>query len=208
MQRWAVMLSAYQYSLKYRKGKNMEVADALSCLPLPVPAAEEQEECFALFAATPLTAKEVALATQRDRVLSAVADFTLNGWPSSVSEELRPFYVRRNELSLEQGCLSWGQRVIVPLTLQEQVLTLLHEEHPGMTRMKMLARSFVWWPTLDGDIETRVRHCKVCQSVLPAKPTGPLQPWAYPSRVWQRIHVDYATKEGLNFLVLVDAFSK
>ncbi|XP_064478090.1 uncharacterized protein K02A2.6-like [Ornithodoros turicata] len=121
---------------------------------------------------------------------------------------MEAFFVRRDQLSVEQDCLTWGYRVIIPRSLQPAVLSLLHEAHPSMTRMKMLARSYVWWPGLDKDLESTVRSCKICQSVLPAKTVGPLQPWSYPTRVRQRVHVDYALKDGVNLLVLVDAYSK
>ncbi|XP_077523337.1 uncharacterized protein LOC144134255 [Amblyomma americanum] len=77
-----------------------------------------------------------------------------------------------------------------------------------MPRMKMLARAYVWWPFLDKDIEETVRNCQVCQSTRPAKSAGPLQPWRYPTKIWERIHADYAVKDSVNLLVVVDAYSK
>lgn len=208
IQRWAVTLSAYQYKLKFRNGHNMQVADALSRLPLAAKDKDDDPECLAVFDAMPLTAQQVARETKRDLVLTAVINYTLSGWPRKYPEEMQAFFVRRDELSVEGGCLTWGHRVIIPKTLQAHVLALLHEAHPGMTRMKMLARSYVWWPLLDKEVEDTVRLCRICQSVLPAKTPGPLQPWPYPTRVWQRVHADYAVKDGVNLLVLVDAYSK
>lgn len=186
----------------------MEVADALSRLPLSTSSGNDKPECLAVFDATPLTAKEVSSETKRDSFLKRVLSYVLLGWPEHCPEELRPFFIRRDELSAEQGCLTWSNRVIVPKTLQAHVLSLLHEAHPGMTRMKMLARAYVWWPSLDKDVEETVRKCQVCQSTRPAKSAGPLQPWRYPTKVWERIHADYAFKDGVNLLVLVDAYSK
>lgn len=80
----------------------MELADALSRLPPAVTVLEKFEEYFALFEVTTLTAKDVAIATRRDHVLSTDADFTLNGWPKQFSDDLKPFYARGNELSLKQ----------------------------------------------------------------------------------------------------------
>lgn len=208
MQRWAITLAAYQYKLKYRKGRNVEVADALSRLPRPIVAADEPSECLLLFDSMPLKADDVARATRRDPTLSRVTHFILNGWPSECSEAFRPFYSRRDELSVEQECITWGSRVIIPDKLQLQVLQLLHEDHPGSSRMKALARSFVWWPGLDLSVESYVRQCQVCQAVQKAASPVPLQPWNYPTRPWQRVHVDYAVKGSQAFLVLVDAFSK
>lgn len=58
-------------------------------------------------------------------------------------EELRPFFSRRNELSAHEGCLLWGSRVVIPEPEREKLLDLLHEGHPGIVRMKNLARSYL-----------------------------------------------------------------
>ena len=99
----------------------------------------------------------------RDRLLVKVYEYTSSGWPGTCqSLELRPFWNRRVELSLQNECQLWGRRVIVPFRFQKPSLEELHECHPGMFRMKALARSFVWWPGTDLDIEERVRLCEVC----------------------------------------------
>ena len=38
----------------------------------------------------------------------------------------------------------WGARVVVPI--QTEILRLIHEGYPGISRMKGLARSYYWWP--------------------------------------------------------------
>ena len=56
-----------------------------------------------------------------------------------------------------------GYRVIVSPQGQQRVLEELHAGHPGMARMKGLARTIVWWPGLDVDIERKVQGCFSCQ---------------------------------------------
>ena len=43
--------------------------------------------------------------------------------------------------------------------------------------MKSLARSHVWWPGLDKNIEDMVKACVECQSVKETPPPAPLHPW-------------------------------
>ena len=68
----------------------------------------------------------------------------------------------------------------------------LHSGHPGITRIKTLARQFVWWPNIDRDLEECVRSCSACQKTRNLPPSTPLSVWDWPKRPWSRIHVDYA----------------
>ena len=75
--------------------------------------------------------------------------------------------------------------------------------------MKSLARSYVWWPNMDKDLESRVRTCENCQMNSKNPPEAPLHPWEWPSRPWERIHIDYAGPFlGKMFLIMIDAYSK
>ena len=75
--------------------------------------------------------------------------------------------------------------------------------------MKALARSYMWWPGLDLDLESCAKSCLPCQVVGNDPLKAPLHPWAWPARPWQRVHVDFAGPFlGKNFLVIVDAHSK
>ena len=89
------------------------------------------------------------------------------------------------------------------------MLSELHAAHPGINRMKRLARSYVWWPGIDKDLEHLVHTCSTCQDHQNAPVSAPLQPWEYPGGPWKRILVDYAGPyKGEMLLVIVIAFSK
>ena len=83
----------------------------------------------------------------------------LEVWPSQVSPELQPFFIRRDGYHMDE-CLLWGMRVIVPVKHRKQVLEELHIGHPGIVRMKSLARIHVWWPKIDQDITNMVHRCR------------------------------------------------
>ena len=118
----------------------------------------------------PIMAVDIAQATLKDPLLCKVHQYTMNGWPETSDDvELKPFHNRRYELSCEQGCVLWGIWVVVPAVLRGRLLNELHWEHPGICSMKAIARSFMWWPGLDGEIELVVKSCTVCQN-----------PWKWP----------------------------
>lgn len=69
--------------------------------------------------------------------------------------------------------------------------------------MKSLARRSVWWPTLDADVEALVESCALCQSARPALPAR-TEPFPPASDAWVRVHVDFSSFEGEEFLLLVE----
>ena len=98
---------------------------------------------------------------------------------------------------------------MIPTKCQDAVLSELHLNHPGMVRMKSLARLHVWWPSLDHDVEQMVQDCDACQANRSKSPLKVSNPWIWPTRPWQRIHVDFAGPfNGQMFLLAVDAKSK
>lgn len=207
------MLSAYEYNLEYRRTQDHANADCLSRLPIPGDRRniEPPGDVLLLEAVEypPVSAADVASATLRDPCLSRVTKWVTTGWPEQgVPPEYAAYEMRREELSLHCDCLLWGNRVILPEELREDVLAILHANHPGITAMKALARSYVWWPKIDAQIEEFVRHCKPCQENRQSEPKTPVHFWTKPESPWTRIHIDFAGPvKGVFFLVVVDALS-
>ena len=215
LQRWAVILSAYSYTVEYIKGSHNVIADCLSRLPVRLSAAAEQATIHAIDESTcdpcmelPVSASDVAKASAEDPILQRVMYCLMHGWPHDVNSELMPFYRIRNELSVEAKCVLWGNRVIIPEVFRQTLLKELHSDHLGVSRMKSIARSYFWWPKLDAEISELSALCHTCQSSsrLPAKEE--VHHWIYPNRPGERIHIDFAELNGSHYLLVVDAYSK
>ena len=215
LQRWALILSAYSYSIEFRPTKQHANADGLSRLPLGN-CHEASLDCIAIDAFTigqiqalPVTTDQVKTATRQDRVLSQVYRYTWQGWPNKITEEFKPFTRRKHELTIEGNCILWGNRVVIPLKLRPALLEELHKDHPGASQMKAVARSYFWYPGLDQDIEHKAQSCTSCQAVKNAPPAAPLHPWLWPTKPWQRIHVDFTGPfNGKTYFLVMDAHSK
>ncbi|XP_030580469.1 uncharacterized protein K02A2.6-like [Archocentrus centrarchus] len=213
VQRWAVTLSAYEYHIVYKPGKHHANADALSRLPVPDTAPEkemtEQVLMMDVLDDTLVDTTQLKRWTAKDIILSQVHEYTLKGWPAQTDTRFKPYQQRKMELSERDGCVLWGARVIIPTKGRDKILKLLHQTHTGMSKMKGLARSYVWWPGMDESIEREVQSCDECQKHHKSPPTAPLHPWEWPESPWSRIHVDYAGPFlGEMFLLIVDAHSK
>ena len=104
----------------------------------------------------PITASKIREATRDDPVLSRVVHCVLHGWPVAIPGELKIYYSKQEEFTVEDGCLLRGTRVVIPAKYQAAVLSELHLNHPGVVRIKSLARLHVWWPSLDHNVEQTV----------------------------------------------------
>ena len=112
-------------------------------------------------------------------------------------------------MSVEDDCVLWGSRVVVPPQGRSRVVDELHEAHPGISHMKSLAWSYVWWPNMDTDLEKRVKSCAICQSCQKMPPNAPQHMWEWPERPWSRLHIDYAGPVmGKMLLIVIDAHSE
>ena len=104
----------------------------------------------------PLSADIVKNETEKDTILSRVVYKIKDVWPNttkSLPKELYPFFYRKLQLTVRNGCILYSHRVVMPSSLQQQILAQIHEGHMGIVRMKSLARMHVWWPKIDDHIE-------------------------------------------------------
>ena len=135
MQRWSLILAAYQYENEYRKSAEHANADALSRLvQASLEEQEGEEEVYLInyLEELPVTARNIAAATRKDPVLAHVYNFTLHGWPQALDDPvLQPYFSRKQELSVDRGCVLWGLRVVI---LEKHRVRLLDDWKPRASR--------------------------------------------------------------------------
>jgi len=136
IQRWALTLGGYDYSIEYKPGESHSNADFLSRLPLseapestPVP--PEVVYLLETLDSSAVTSTQIRQWTSNDPVLSKVRDLLRRGGLNRSSEAVSPYHQFENELSVQDGVILRGSRVVVPPDGRNAVLELLHEGHPG-----------------------------------------------------------------------------
>lgn len=224
LQRWALTLIAYDFTIEYVKTDDFGHADILSRLiathtldqedTVVASVSLERDICSTFFTAIstlPLTHADMIRETKKSSTLQRVIDHLANGWPNKrdTDPEIAPYCARQSSLSVANQCLMFGERVVVPECYRQQILQRLHQDHPGQVRMKSLARSFVYWPGIDKQIAEYVRHCEQCIATSKTPIRVPLHPWPKSSGPWARIHIDFAGPvNGRFYIIIVDAHSK
>uniref|UniRef100_A0A8R1EML3 RNA-directed DNA polymerase n=4 Tax=Caenorhabditis japonica TaxID=281687 RepID=A0A8R1EML3_CAEJA len=224
LQRWALILLNYDFDIEYINTASFGQADALSRLIATNLANVESEdrviasveadldaEHRGIIKNLPVNATTILKASKADPTITAVIKYVRDGnWPKlEKTSPVYQFFNRRESLSIINDTLMFGHRIVIPKSLRSRVLQTLHQAHLGTDRMKKLARSFVYWPNIDKDIENLVRNCVDCQAAAknPVKTT--LEPWPASSSPFERVHIDYAGPiNGIYYLVVVDSFSK
>ncbi|CAB4003691.1 Transposon Ty3-G Gag-Pol poly [Paramuricea clavata] len=82
-----------------------------------------------------------------------------------VPQHLHPYWCFRDDLTILDGLIMKGNRVIIPTSMRHDTLELsrLHDAHQGITSTLRRARRTVYWPKLQDDITEMVQKCDDCQ---------------------------------------------
>jgi hypothetical protein len=100
-------------------------------------------------------------------------------WPNSskeMSEDIKPYFNRRNELDIKQGMLLWGHKLVIALKFREVLLMELHSSHLVTVKMKAIARS-MWWLNIDKEIDLITKECRGCVEYSDNPPKSILHNW-------------------------------
>ncbi|XP_059058843.1 uncharacterized protein K02A2.6-like [Achroia grisella] len=204
---YAHFLSGFDYDVEYRPASKHSNADYLSRFPVEYVKENskdqhytfQQQQINTLDVRPELIAKE----TKTDEELKILLEALKTG------HSVRQHGYNDNELTLQDNCILKGTRVVIPHSLRSRVLDELHAGHVGILKMKLLARSYIYWKNIDTDIENKVKSCRACRLQQNEPPKAPLHHWEQPTEPWQRLHIDFAGPvHGYQLLVVVDAFTK
>ena len=127
----------------------------------------------------PVSSTEIELIhkeTSKDPTLTLLRCYIHMGWPNDcrmLPQELHTFWNYREDLSIENGLITKGARLLIPSTLRKKVLEQIHDGHLGIEKCMLKARDSVFWPGISNDIWETVEKCGICQaSSRAAKPVG------------------------------------
>ena len=104
--------------------------------------------------------EEIKAATKDDETLQEVIKYTKEGWPRNrniISEAAKIFTFYQEELSTHNDVLLKGGRIVVPNKLRRKILCNLHRSHMGIEKTKQWARTSVFWPGINTEVEESVR---------------------------------------------------
>ena len=122
---------------------------------------------------------------------------------------VRKYWSFLGELSIEDGIVIKGQQIIIPSELQELYLKKIHDGHQGVVRCQQRARSCIYWPGINADIESLVSSCALCQKYQASQQRETLEPvMDIPHISWHTLGTDIFTQDRKNYLIIADYHSK
>ena len=220
-QRLVLRLMRFNPVIQHVPGKEQHISDALSRKPLPHITVDDLElaevvkaHVDAIHATWPASAArqcQISLETEKDDILTKVKGYISNGWPghkSSISTDVEPYFEARGQLSMVDGIVTHGDRIVVPASLRDEMLDKLHETHQGLSKCMSNATSALWWPGMTSQLRDKVEACMTCREVRPAQRKEPLKPSALPMRPWQTIATDLFELGNKHYIVVVDKYSR
>ncbi|KAE8281698.1 Retrovirus-related Pol polyprotein from transposon 17.6 Protease [Larimichthys crocea] len=218
IQRLRMRLMRFSYSISHVPGKSIATADVLSRAPVRGTADGLQEEEVSLYANTvianlPATEKrlrEIQAHQDKDILIHTLKTYCMDGWPDkfSIQPAFQAYLPFSGELTVHDGLLLFGCRLVIPASLRADILQKLHEGHLGITKCRERAKQSVWWPSLNKELTQLIESCDTCSRER-VNFKEPLQPTDFPVRPWSTVGADlFQTDSNKHYLVIVDYFSR
>lgn len=219
IQRFRLRLMRFCFSVSYVPGKQIGTADALSRAPCreaglakgELGCSEVSSHVEGCIGELKFSAHwdKMKLAQEKDATCQQLRWYCRAGWPrcAKVSSWLSPYWSQRANLTICDGVLLHGSRLVVPQSLRSEVLRSLHEGHQGIVKCRARARESVWWPGLSAELGALVNSCRDC-AMLRVQKAEPMMPSESPRLPWLKLGADLFHLRGRDYLVVVDYFSR
>lgn len=213
LQNLLMRLYRYDCEFQYLEGKNLLIADTLS----RAVGKDQHHEIPSLHinvlssvTIPDATLENIKRATREDSYLQALVRYTCDGWPTKkhdIDPALMPYWQFCDSISVDDGVLYKGERVIVPKTLRQDIKAKLHAAHLGYDSMMRRARTTVFWPGMGHEIKLLADQCETCQHHKPANQREPLVHHEEGESPWDKVGIDLCENHGQDYLIVVDYFS-
>ena len=210
LQRMLLQLQRFDVTIRYRRGSEMQLADALSRCPARASPEIKLNMRVDYVAFSRSWIEMIKEQLAEDPILATVYQLTQQGWPHErrhVPRTARRYFDFRDELSTDNGLLLKGPCIVIPNSLKEEYLHRLHEGHLSVSKTRENAKEHLYWPGMDADISDYHKRCQECIK-RSRTPKEPLQPHDIPAGPWLKLGMDYFNFNGTQYVLISDYFSK
>ena len=169
LQRIIIRTFPYTFTVRYISGMTNQLVDYLSHLgdqkdSIKLPKLHINQITKQLPARCD-SLQQLRVATHADDELPILKHTIMQGWPKTIKQvppELQPYWTFREELTIEDGLILKGTRIVIPSKQCQAILKQIHEGHLGLNKCKLRAKETVHWPGLNTELEDLVLNCELC----------------------------------------------
>ena len=221
LQRMLLRLQKFDLEVTYKKGTEMVLADTLSrAYKVPQPGefvaeatrgeTEKDAESVNMtqyILMSEETQTRMQRATEEDEDLRDLKTVIRHGWPlrkEDVPVKVRDYFPFRDELTMQNGLIFKGERLVIPTSLREEMTEKLHSSHIGIQGCLRRARETLYWPGMNKKVEDYIAKCSTCNSYQSEQAKEPMLSHHIPTRPWEKVGMDLFELNNRDFLITVD----
>ena len=212
----------YRFTMMHIPGVKHKIPDTLSRYPVgheilpPNDANNDAVEAAYNFALTTndnlqaVTWGRVKLITQSDASMMQLLSTIEHGFPPSkqdLPKDIQEYHQYRDDLYSIDGVILYKDRIVIPQSLRDDILNILHSAHQSVGPMLSRAMQTVFWPGITRAIHDRRNRCNDCHRNAASQPHAPPYPVQNPEYPFQCICADFFQHQGTHYLVAVDRYS-
>ena len=161
--------------------------------------------------ASPSKLELIRQESERDPQLLMLKKLIIQGWPKDIKEcptPVKTFWNFRDELSIIDGIVAKGNRIVVPMKFRQELLSLLHDDsHLGVEKCIQRAKGCVYWPNILEDIKSIVHKCEKCLVNCRCNQKEPNLPIEIPVIAWKTMTTDLFVINDKTYILVIDLFS-
>lgn len=216
LQRLRLRLMRYSFQVVHVPGRELYTADALSRTPLSASDVSLEQEIniyvnsvMSNLPASDTRLEQIRLHQQEDETCRLLISYCLDGWPdrSQLHGIINQYWPFHSEITVVDGILLYGCRIIIPSSLRLEILDRLHEGHQGISKCRSRSQHSVWWPGLSRQISELIANCRTCCQYDKNHPE-PLLPSQFPESPWIKVATDLFEYQGKDYLLVIDYYSR
>ena len=217
IQRMMLKVQKYDLRVHYKSGRELWIADTLSRACVSQDESPICDSDYSIFSIENLPCSQRKLSelkeeTLKDMELNILKDTVLRGWPEN-KKEINPrithYWNFRDEISYFEGLMLKGEKVIIPKSMQKNVIEQIHQKsHLGINKCISRAKDVFYWQGMAAQIKDIVSQCAICNEFKSAQAKEPMIPHEIPSKPWEICATDLFELDKDTYIVLACYYSK
>ena len=216
LQHMLLRLQKYNLKVKYKKGKEMFLADTLSRAYLTgVHVCSFSQELEVIDHTVSLAIPVAQLqrlknVSSSDPVMRTLRDTIQRGWPpskSGIPESMYPYFDIRDELVIQDNLIFKGPQLVIPAAMRKEMMSVTHASHIGTEGCIRRARETMYWPRMSCELKEYISKCDICMAHCTAPGREPIMQHEYAARPWAEVGADLCDHAGQILLVVSDYYS-